>query len=367
MKNYLLLTALGLSLGAKCIAAPFLAVGDSAELFINGNLGVRADDNIFLASAKDDDVVFDVAPGLELAFGKGGQIQGAFTLVDAFTSYADHSNLNTNLASTNVKASYDDGKLKMNAALGYTELNQNTADIRGLTRRDVFSTDLSGELQVSQLLSFGTGASFSHENYKRSGYADSDSLTIPFNLYYATTPKTDLSLGYRYRDYQTTIGSDSTDQFFNIGARGEFTPKLSGSFAVGMNTRKRASGGSDDSDLGLDASFNYSISEKLGLSLGASRDFSTSPQGAQQQNTTVNAQLSVKINSLWGASAGVSYRSIDYPTRTDEYYEGTLGASYAFNSMIRIGGTYTYRQYFSDLSASEFTNNVFALTASIRY
>src|SRR5581483_4665044 len=134
----------------------------------------------------------------------------------------------------------------------------NSVDIRGLTRRDVFSTAVNGEIQFTPKTAGGAGVSYVHENYKRTGFADSDDLTIPIDFYYKYTPKVDLSLGYRYRDYQVSIGDNSVDHFINVGARGEFTPKLVGKIQVGLNTRQLNSGGSEN-QLGVDASATYEL------------------------------------------------------------------------------------------------------------
>jgi polysaccharide biosynthesis protein VpsM len=366
-KNYLSLTVLGLSLVAKSTAAPFLAVGDGAELFVTGNLGVRSDDNIFLAANADADVIFEVAPGLDLTFGKNGQLQGSLTVVDSITNYSDNSSLNTNLLGVNFNASYADGsKLKTKTALGYNETNQNTSDIRGLTRRDTFTASVSGEAEFSPLTAFSLGATFEKSDYKRASYSDSDTLTVPFNFYYKATPKSDISLGYRFRDNQTVIGSDSKDHFYSIGGRGDFTPKLKGSFAVGMNNRKLNTGG-DESDLGIEAALTYELTPKAMLNIGLTRDFATSPQGLQQQNTSLNVQLAYKLDSYWSVNGAAVYRETEYTTRSDDYVEGSVGATYAFNSTVRIEGKYTHREYYSVISTSEFTNNVFSISAALRY
>lgn len=367
MKNKLRLALISVSLGLTgSYAAPFMAIGDGAELFLTGSLGLRADDNIFLASNSESDIIFDINPGVELTFGKNAQLKGSLTLVDAFANYSDNSDLNTQLFSGDFVTRYDDGKLKLGFNVGYHELNQNTVDVRGLVRRDVFSAGANTEVEISQLTSVGAGIAFNNENYKRRGYTDSDSLTIPVDFYYKWTPKLDLSVGYRYRDYQVDIGDDSTDHFFNIGARGEFTPKLTGKLAVGLNTRKLDRGG-DDTMLGLDASFAYEISPKTSLQFGAGNDFGTSPQGQQQENLTFNAMLVTKISEEWSVNGGLSFRAIDYGSRTDDYWEGQIGTAYTVNANVKIVGAYVYRQYNSDLRGSDFENNVFSLAANLRY
>jgi polysaccharide biosynthesis protein VpsM len=374
MKKTIRLAIISVSLVASSRAAPFMAIGDGAELFLTGSLGVRADDNIFLAKDAESDVIFDITPGIDLTFGKNSQLQGSLTLAHMFSNYADNSDLNTNLFSGDFLSRYDDGKMKLGFNLGYHELNQNSVDIRGLTRRDIFSAGGNAEVEISQITSIAGGIAFNHENYKRRSYTDSDSLTVPIDFFYKWTSKVDLSAGYRYRDYQVDIGQDSTDHFFNVGARGEFTPKLTGRFAVGLNTRKldgvnpitRRSGG-DDTQLGLDASFGYEISPKTSLQLGASNDFGTSPQGQQQKNFTVNGMVITKISEEWSVNGGLSFRSIDYGSRTDDYFEGQLGTTFIVSANVRIIGGYVYRNYSSDFAANEFKNNVFSVSANFRY
>ncbi len=361
-----------------------MAVGDGAELFATGALGVRADDNILLAKNATSDVIFDVTPGLELDFGKNAQMQGSLAIGDDFSFYTDHSNLNTNLFSGDFVSKYDDSKTKMGFNAGYHELNQNSVDVRAtngrLIRRDITTAGANGEVGVSEITAVGAAVNYTHGNYHPAGYVDSDTLSVPVNFYYKWTPKIDLSAGYQYTDFSAKSGSaqDSTDHFFNIGARGEFTPKLTGKFAVGY-TERRLSGNGNSSLLGLDSSFAYEFSPKTTLQFGASNAFDTSPQGVQEKNLTLNGLVTTKLSEEWSVNGGVSYRRIGYfgqkdPTlnRSDDYWEATIGAAYTINANLRLLGTYLYRTYKvsgsnPNLKLSEFDNNVFSIAANLRY
>lgn len=372
MNSSLRLAAIGFCFAAAAQAAPFMAIGDGAEVFLTGTLGIRSDDNILLgsgtaASPEEEDIIFDITPGAELTFGKDAQMSGALSVNVAISSYADNSRLNTELFSSNFRSSYDDGKLKMAFNAGFAELNQNTVDVRGLTRRDVFNAGGNAEVEVSQITSVGVGLQFNREDYKPRGYTDSDSLTVPVDFFYKWTPKTDLSVGYRYRDYQVdTLGSDSNDHFFNVGARGEFTPKLTGRFAVGVNQRRLDRGG-DDTGLGLDASFTYEFSPKTSLRFGASNDFATSPQGQQQENFSINAGVDTKLSEEWSINAGLSFRATDYGTRTDDFIEARIGTSYIVNANLRIVGAYQHSSYSTVQANSDFKSNIFSVAANFRY
>ena len=256
-------------------------------------------------------------------------------------------------------------KLKFNA--GFHELNQNAPDIRGLTRRDQFVIGSGAEVEISQITSVAAGVDFDHTNYKRRGYGDTDTLSVPVNFYYKWTQKTSLSAGYRYRDYQTTVGLDSTDHYFNVGARGElFSEKLTGEVTAGVTNRKFSRGG-DETLPGFDAKLTYEITPKTSLQLGGSNDFGTSPQGAQQKNLAFNAGLNIKLDDQWSLNGAVSARAIDYYTRTEDYTEASLGAGYTVNSYVKIAASYTRRNNSSPLAGGDFTQNVFSLAAILRY
>jgi hypothetical protein len=359
-------------------AAPFLAIGDGAELFATGTLGVRADDNIYLSSKATSDTIFDISPGLTLEFGKNAELKGSLALVDAFSNYADHSSINTNLFSADFMANYDDGKSKLSFNAGFHEMNQNTVDTAlaaggKLTRRDQFQVGAKGEVEVSQITSVAVGVNFEHMNYKVSGYGDFDELKVPINFYYKWTPKTDLSFGYTYGNYQTSIGQDSIDHYFNVGMRGELMPLLTGEVSVGVDQRN-ISGGSSKTDPGLSANVTYAYSPKTSFIFNAGNNHSTSPQGVQQKNLSFGGQVKIEIDSAWNVNAGLSWRNIAYSRfgtsgpHEDDYVEGTVGASYVVNSWVKINAAYNYRDNSTNnRNGAEFTGNVFSLSASFRY
>lgn len=372
MNSLVRIVIVSFAVSATAYAAPFLAIGDGAELFVTGTLGVRADDNIYQQSNATSDTIFDINPGLEVTFGKDAQVKGSLTLVDAIARYSDNSKLNTNLFSANLGFTYDDGKLKLGFNTGYAETNQNTVDVGGLIRRNALSAGITAEAEISQVTSVASGFSFVHTDYKRKGYADSDDYTIPVDFFYKWTPKVDLSVGYRYRSYQTQIGADSKDSFFNVGARGEFSPKLTGKIAVGWIQRTLSVGG-DENSLGLDGSLSYEISPKTMLSLNSSYRPDTSPQGLQQKNFSLGGNLTTTVSDQWSVNAGLTYRGINYlpagttAGHTDDFIEANLGATYTVNAYVRVVGSYAYRNNSSKIASSEFTNNIFSVAASFRY
>lgn len=380
MKKIAHLLTISALLTSGAYAAPFLTVGDGAEIFLTGTLGVRADSNVFLApdtTKSRSDTVVEAAPGLQLVFGNSASLQGTWSVSENFLSYADHSDLNTSLFSTNFTANFTDGKSKGSIILGFNESDQNqVSDLGGnqvldfLIHRKSTTAGVNGEVSISEKTSIGVGIQYDKTDYTRAGFADAEVAAVPVNVYYEVTPKVDLSVGYRYRETWMQFGEDSKDNFFNVGARGQFTPKLNGQITVGVNQRDFSHHG-DETLFGVDSSLTYAVSPKSTLQFGVSNDFDTNSQAQQQKNFAIRASASTEISDQWSVNSGLSYRAINYyeatPARTDDYLEAQVGATYVVNANIRITGSYVYRNNRSDLATSKFDDNVLSITANFRY
>jgi len=331
------------------------------------------DDNILLTRNAVDDTIYDIVPGLAYVFGANSNIRGSLSAQEAFARYVDHDEFDTNLFSAVFTSNYDDEKMKVGFGSSYRELNQNTVDVRNLVRRDVFNVYANLEMLVTAKSSVGAGAMYDNTRYKISGYADTEIMTVPLNYYLKLTPKTDLSFGYRFRDTSVSIGRDSNDHFFNVGARGEFTPKLTGRFAVGYN--RRSISGDSHGGLGVDSTFAYAVTPKTNIQFGINNDFGTSGQGAEQKNFVVTAGVNTRVSAEWGFSAAVNRRDITYTRREDLYWEGQLGVDYTINEFFSLRGGYVYRQNDSSVAYTgalspfdpNFTNNIFSLAANVRF
>lgn len=376
MKNITRVLAVLASLATASQAAPFLAISDNAEVFLTGTLGVRADDNIALTKDANSDTIFDINPGVQLVFGKNSTVQGTWTTVESFTNYMDYDELNANLLSTTFDAAYDDGKAKGSFNASFNELNQNSVDVQSdngsLIRRDVFAIGGQGELNISDKSSVSAGLQYQSTDYKRYVFSDTRITTLPVGYFYELTPKVDLSLSYRFRDSSLKHGYDSRDHFFGIGARGEFTPKLSGQFSVGLTQRKfkhhKSMADMDDKSLlGIDSSLSYAVSPKTTLQFGVTNDFDTNSQGQQQKNFAVRFSAVTNLSEVWSITGGVSYRAINYYFRTDDYVEGQIGATYTVNENVQITAAVALRNNKSDVAAVEFDNSVVSLAANFRF
>jgi hypothetical protein len=351
-------------------AAPFVALGDNAELFLTGTVSVSADDNIYLRRANEvNDVIFTVAPGFDLVFGRNAATTGNFYFREDIVRYTDNDKQNTSLTNVGFHSLYNNGKSKFDFAASYAETAQNDTSAPGdIVDRTLTTVKAQSEFAVSQKTVIGVGASFEKTDYTAGpGYRDSNVWSVPMDAYFEYSPKLAMSVGYRYRSTDLTGSAiDSKDHFFNLGARGEFTPKLVGQIRVGYSKRN-LDNGSDDSSVGIDSNFNYSFSEKTTYTLGVTNDFGSSALGESTKAFGVNVAAVNRLDEQWSWNANLAYRSTDYPSHSDDLLQGGVGLAYVYNNSINFSAGYSYKKNTSNAANFEFTNNVFNLAANIRY
>jgi polysaccharide biosynthesis protein VpsM len=376
MKNIVRNLSILSCVGSSAFAAPFLAIGDNAELFAIGTASVAHNDNILLSpnGAELEDQIFTFIPGFDLQFGKDSLLKGSVVGTATLTSYSDNNNLNNQLLGIVSRASYQSGSLALDGTLSFQEFDQPTVDVipaGKLVERHISTAGINGELEVSEKVSLGSGFTYTDTDFKTAGYADQEEYTIPLNAYYELTPKVDVSAGFRYTNTQIDVAgvNEYENYYYNVGARGSFTPKLSGAFSVGYNYRED-NAGSDNDSLGADASLAYAYTDKTKFTLALSRDFSNSSVGgASYENSAITLGATSAIRVDWLLSASLTYRELDYQVgnRTDDYVEGTIGATYVINSYLSTSLSYLYREQNSNLPGGEFENNVVTLSLSARY
>lgn len=362
-----------------------MAVGENAELFVTASAQIQFDDNIYLDQdsppppGPEDDVIMSFTPGVDLVFGKGSVTKGNVYYREEIRRFKDNDVQDTELSSLGIKSNYDNGVTKADFNASYAQVAQNDSDANGIgsiVRRKLTNVGAKGEFGLSEKTSLAIGATFDKTDYGPASFSDSDIWSLPVDVYYKATPKLDGSLGYRYRNSELSgTGIDSTDHYFNVGARGEFTPKLVGFVRVGITQRSfdrpavppLPAISDDDTLFGMDANLAYAFSEKTSYRLNISNDFGSSGTGDSTENFTVGLNATSKISEQWSFTGGLTLRKIDYSDRSDDFLEGLLAVTYNLNAIVNFGASYTYRDNSSDRASAEFTNNVFSFGANIRY
>jgi hypothetical protein len=353
-------------------AAPFLAMGDSAELFLTGAAAVKYDDNIFMAEKgkTSSDLILSVTPGFDLVFGKGSATTGNFYYREELIAYADHSKQNTSLSNIGVNAKHDSGKSKFDFGASYAQVAQNTADVKivdQIVRRKVSNARGMSEFGLTEKTSLALGLKYDNTDYGPASYTDLQVWTLPIDVYYQYSEKLATSVGFQYRDNNLGRAAiDNNDLFFNLGARGEFTPKLTGQVRFGYTTRS-FDRGSDQNMFGMEGSLTYADSEKTNYRLNFANDFGNAGTGDSQKIFKIGLAANSKLTEQWTVDVGLNYSAMKYPTRKDHFITGNIGIGYAYNAFVNFNASYNLTDNRSNSKAAEFSDNMLMFGASIRY
>lgn len=363
----------------------------------------QSNDNVFLTTnEKKRDTMLAVTPGLEYEFGQTSLAKGGLSVHEAFTRYADNSAPSAHLANASGSFSYPGDRVSTALSGSYQQLYQNNADYTVTGERQLLRTDLlnfggSFEAPLSAKTSGQIGAAYGKTKYKTDTLIGNRSFTIPASLYYQVAPKLDLSSGFTYGSTKPDKdGPDAKDFYYNLGARGAFTSKLTGLFSVGYRRRsvdefEKQDGTllplSKESLVGFDGSFNYQATEKTSAALSLSRNFGSSALGQSTKTGVYSLQVASHMTPQFVLSLKGAYRSTDYgaasfnanPTqaasaaRKDNGWENSITASYAFTNWLTMVADYTFRnnrstyQEDTSLPTPDYDNSVISLTVGLQY
>ena len=352
---------------------PAIPLGDNAALHLTAEVSGRYDDNIFLTkNNKVDDEIVSLTPGAEFQFGQNSLGHGSLVYRESFQRYLRTNSANAQLGTGSANFDYDNGNLAAGANASYQQLDQNNRDVilegkKAIIRSDVLSADGKAEQHFTAKTSASVGADYSRTNYRTAGLTDSSSLSWPMKIYYAASPKIDLSTGVTYRDTKVKgAPRDMRDLYYNIGARGEFTPKLGGEISAGYTTRSFGQS-RNNSTLGFDGTLTYAATPNTNCSLTMSRDFRTGALGESLTSTSFSLGVSTALSVQWQAGINLDYQTVGYSTlRKDDYWESGLSASYLFSSRLSASANYIFRHNNSTVSGVEFSDNVLSLSLNFR-
>ncbi len=363
------------------------ALTESQKFSLTASASVSFDDNVYLTKDnKESDEIIVLAPGVRYEFGHNSLINGFASYELQITEYLSDSAPQSNLSNFDSNVSYTDVGLKLTGGAAYSQSNQNSRELAGLATRTLYTTESlvlrsNAEYEATPLIGLGAGASYAWTDYDTTDLVGNKNLSIPLNVYFKATPKVDYSAGVAYSTTKPDSGPGSaTDFYYNVGARGAFTPKLSGSVSVGYRTRA-IKDGPDDSQLGYDGALSYELTPKTGLQLSFNRSFRTSPIGTSQDNTSFFIGATSAISPQFDASVGLSYQQVEYglqvfaatpgsstaSRRADDYWDANLKFDYIFNSWLNFSLSYLHRTNESNLLGQDFSNNIFTLFSGFRF
>ena len=369
----ILLAFLALALALPRGSALLNIDGARNQVFVFGNFSFSYSSNIFSESTGRGDYSMSASAGLELKR-RAGIIAVNSTLkfdYQAFGTYTDQNSINPSFyIEFNKTTGRTTGAFTINA---FRESRSDSA-VNLRTNSWNFPLGLNLKYPVNDKLYVTSGTTYLQRRYTETTVLSNlTDYSQSVDMFYVYTSKLDLIGGYRIRVSKTSLGNDTTDHWFNIGATGGLFAKLNGTVRVGYQLRDVAhSGGESFTHLNALASLGWPVTRKLTFSGQISRDFNTIATGASVDSASVNVSASYAFNRKLEFSTGVSYgRNLFLGTaargRRDDFFSWDAGASYKLNEHLRLGASYTYFRNWSSISFSDFQRQGFSLDASSHF
>jgi len=386
----LALSGVCLALTLPSYAQPLISLGDNIDISAQVTGAVQFNDNIFLDPADEEsDILLIMSPGLELTYSQPNVANLTIAYIHDVVTYTDNDAQNRDNPNFYLSGDWTSVKTQLTYSASYRDITQNTSNAN-LTGELADRTETKGsvrcEWDMSMKSSIAVGANYLNFDFNSPALRDREEVSVPVNYYWEYTPKLDLSVGYRYRN--TSYGSimypavingvpvivtapdqpDSEDHFLNVGMRGELSAKTTGEIRVGYQNRDFGGDRGDKGQFSVDMSLDWAASPKMLYTINASRDFKAGSTGASYTTNEFEVIGQYALDEEWSCYGSMKYLDDNYSSgATNNTYFSQIGARYSPNIYSSFTLAYTFYKNDSSIEESDFTSNIFNLSASLRY
>jgi hypothetical protein len=368
-----LLGICALALGLSPARALLNLDGSRNQLFVFGSVTLGYDSNIFSDASGRDDYTVSGAVGAEIKR-RAGIIAVNATATLSYSTYGSYTEENS--FNPNFHVEFNKSTGRTTGALTVSAFRESRSDsaVNLRTNSWNFPVGLSLKYPVNDKYYFTSQTSYLRRRYVDSTFlADYTDYSQGIDVFYVYTSKLDLVGGYRIRVSETSLGDDSVDHWFNVGATGGLFAKLNGTVRLGYQVRD-VSGATNQqySHFNAMAGVTWPVTRKLNLSGQLSRDFSTIATGASVDSLAASLRAGYAATRKIEFTTGVAYGRNRFlgtppPERRDTFFSWDLGARYKMNEHLQVGATYTYFRNWSTFDFSDFDRQGFSVDVSSRY
>jgi hypothetical protein len=251
--------------------------------------------------------------------------------------------------------------------IGRVEYSRNAFDVTG-------HYDLSSKIAIEAMYA---NLKYDYEDETLTGRTESHfGGTVIYNLYDRWSVLGELVHG------EVDIDDPSEDASFNrflVGARGEFTPRLTGEVKAGWESRTY-DGDREDNDVGyIDGSVVHEVASDMRLEVGATRELveSITYTGTAYTLTRGYASLTKDFADrislvLSGYFQKNEYdepvpRGDTFAERQDDSWQAQVGVEYRLNRYARVIAGIEHKNNDSNLDENDYKYNRFTVGARLEY
>ena len=360
-------------ISTPCARALLNLEGSRNQVFVFGSVTFGYSSNIFSESTGRGDYSTSAEAGVELKRRAGIIAVNSTFKVDyqRFGSYTSENSLNPSFY-----IEFDKTTGRTTGTFTINAFRESRADnaVNVRTSSWNFPLGLSLKYPINDKFYVTTSTTYLQRRYtQNAALANLTDYSEGLDLFYVYTSKLDLVGGYRIRISRTSLGNDTTDHWFNLGATGGIYSKLSGSIRLGYQIREVGGGAAQSfHNFNALAALNWPVTRKLGLSFQVSRDFNTIATGASVDSSSVALRATYAYNRKLELNSGVAVGRNTFlggppPNRVDSFLSWDVGAHYKVNEHLNLGASYTWFRNWSTLSFSDFERQGFTLDIGSRY
>ena len=391
-RQRLLAIAAGFSTGithSLAVDATSLLVYSVGPLHVKPQLSLseRYDDNIFYraGNAVEDDFVTVVSPGVNFQLGRRDanyilfdyQFDQLFYLQHSGQNSGDHVfSLNSNLAWKRLTVEGADRVQFLSGILGGTDNLGRRVD-----RRTYYDNYTIGYALTEKTGIYVAGLFDAVDYEKGTPLYDSNTLRGTGGFAFQVTPKSrlfgEVYYGQAAIDPNGAAVKGPHQEFLGgfLGARGEFTSRLTGRVKAGYEVREFSDRTPAPSAPVVEASLEQRFSDKTSLTLAYTRRNTVSVQVARLSYTadSVSGQLTQVLSSdgklvgtIGGSFENDDYEEIGGPVRHNVWYRASAAVNYSIQLWLKAGLIYEFESYHSNQVIDYDVNRV-SLRVSVGY
>ena len=363
------------------------------KLRTSANLSESYEDNIFFSDSNEEgDFITTISPAVVGVWGDEEQDYIRFSYGYSKLLYTDNSQANADIHAASLSHNFERTRTSLSGQIGYQNLTTVLTGSQILNRqstnveRDIWTLGEQLEYRVGEKTYVAGGVRFNETDFEEGvSILDTKETRGTLRFGYQYSEKTRL-FGEMFRGKGRTTsnsarldGPESTVMGGYLGARGDFTTKLSGSVRLGYETRDFEDGSNAPSSPGADIELSYKASAKNITTLSYSRGTRLSVQAANA--SFLEDAVSLRMNQFLGeggrivATGGVRYsqRNFDdsaggFAGRTDDVVGADIGLVYNFSIWLRGVMNYSFSSIdSSDSRVLNYTANKVTVGLSVGY
>ena len=129
------------------------------------------------------------------------------------------------------------------------------------------------------------------------------------------------------------------------------------------------SNGTSEGGLGASSSFTYTYDPKTSIRFGFNDDYGYAATSFAYRNYGPFVAVTNQLTNQWSVNAQLAYNVYTYLTngQLDHFYSGQAGVSYTVNVHLTVNANYTLAKDDSNITGQSFNNNIFSVSALLRF